>query len=534
MFFDIIPLDEKQPENKESNVLFLHYDTILQPLIFCEHVIEELTKLHDTHSLFTQSEVYKLGPFLVYREIATGNWGRVLEVSFCCSSVHFAMKMLDVKNARFSFNLLAKEVGILRTLNHENLIQFYDILRLGDHFIILTELCPGRDLFYWLKSNSENNTNNDWVDQLPLSLRERLYIFEKVLHGVQYLWSRHIVHRDIKLENILYDRKNHKVKLCDFGLSTVVRTENQDLHQMCGSIHYVAPEITKGRPYKGESSTVWSLGITLYILLTNSYPFLGYNNQDTFALINRGKVKRINLRDEFGLSTATTHRLNWLVNNLLEEMLQVTPENRISLVNLLEHPLFKFTEAMTSFSEVCVIPSPNQMIQTRVSIETGIKRSYSVQDKKSRSLQMQHTQVVPPKSNLIRFFPLKYRRKLCDLSLLFVIWYLLRTKPKVALKNPTGIFISESEIYLASYLVAFPGSLEYTLYRSGLVHLITIRKIFETMKIHPFFSHTCKKCVKSQQAHTILFHELEERCRTNHVEIERENSQALCGLCIIF
>lgn len=69
-----------------------------------------------------------------------------------------------------------------------------------------------------------------------------------------------------KVENILYDRRKREVKLCDFGLSTIVRTETQNLHRMWGSIHYIAPEITEGRTYQGEPSTIWTLGITLHIL----------------------------------------------------------------------------------------------------------------------------------------------------------------------------------------------------------------------------------------------------------------------------
>lgn len=106
--------------------------------------------------------------------------------------------MIDTRNPLFSLNFLAKEVGILRTLNHESFIQFYDVIRYGDHFMILTELCQGRDLFYWLKNNGQSEKNAPRDEFLGLSLHERLYIFEKIIHAIQYLWSRHIVHRDIK------------------------------------------------------------------------------------------------------------------------------------------------------------------------------------------------------------------------------------------------------------------------------------------------------------------------------------------------
>ena len=78
------------------------------------------------------------------------------------------------------------------------------------------------------------------------------------------------MHRDIKLDNILLDKDNN-LKLCDFGISLKI-DKNNYYTDRCGTPAYIAPEIIKSK-YKGFKSDYWSLGVTLYILLTASPPF---------------------------------------------------------------------------------------------------------------------------------------------------------------------------------------------------------------------------------------------------------------------
>ena len=88
---------------------------------------------------------------------------------------------------------------------------------------------------------------------------------------MEYLHNNNICHRDIKLENILLDEYGD-AKLSDFGLSKK-HEKNELLKTACGSPIYAAPEMLKGDPYKGSEVDIWSLGISLYVMVCGEFPF---------------------------------------------------------------------------------------------------------------------------------------------------------------------------------------------------------------------------------------------------------------------
>ncbi len=98
-------------------------------------------------------------------------------------------------------------------------------------------------------------------------------IFMQICEGLNYCHQKNIVHRDIKLENILLDEKNN-VKIIDFGFSVIIEPDKK-LNIFCGTPSYMAPEIAGKVLYKGAPTDIWSLGIILYILLCGTFPFRG-------------------------------------------------------------------------------------------------------------------------------------------------------------------------------------------------------------------------------------------------------------------
>ena len=95
-----------------------------------------------------------------------------------------------------------------------------------------------------------------------------------------------IVHRDLKLENIIVDDRNN-IKLIDFGFS-VTTYPGQKLKVFCGTPNYMAPEICSRKEYCGFGADLWALGIITFVLLTGLYPFKGVNEKDLFSKIARG------------------------------------------------------------------------------------------------------------------------------------------------------------------------------------------------------------------------------------------------------
>lgn len=96
-------------------------------------------------------------------------------------------------------------------------------------------------------------------------------IIHQTVLALAYLHKRAITHRDIKLENILYTSKG-EVKLIDFGFSTLMLQKKK---MFCGTPSYMAPEIVRRTCFKGQPVDIWALGITLYALISHSFPFRG-------------------------------------------------------------------------------------------------------------------------------------------------------------------------------------------------------------------------------------------------------------------
>ena len=91
---------------------------------------------------------------------------------------------------------------------------------------------------------------------------------------MEYLHEQGVIHRDVKLENILLDESYKIIKIIDFGFSIRFNGEKK-LNVFCGTPSYMAPEICKKSEYYGKPADIWSLGIVLYVLLFSRFPFKG-------------------------------------------------------------------------------------------------------------------------------------------------------------------------------------------------------------------------------------------------------------------
>lgn len=144
------------------------------------------------------------------------------------------------------------------------------------------------------------------------------------------------MHRDVKLENILFD-SNRNVKLSDFGFS--VHSKDKRLKIFCGTPSYMAPEIVMRREYKGRPVDVWSLGVLLYAMLCGCFPFTASNYPNLYKRIIRG---------QFRVPEYLTHT----VRDLLRCMVCVDPAKRYTMQQVRRHP-------WSSGSERLPKPLPN-------------------------------------------------------------------------------------------------------------------------------------------------------------------------------
>ena len=148
-------------------------------------------------------------------------------------------------------------------------------------------------------------------------------IFKQIIEGLRYIHANKIVHRDIKLDNILIDLSN-TVKICDFGVSRKL-SPGDIMHENCGTPAYIAPEIFQNKGYEGYQCDIWSAGVTLYYMLGGVQPFKANNFTELKKVIKIGKYPKI-------------ESLSLEAQDLIDGMLQTDPKKRLTISHILNHP----------------------------------------------------------------------------------------------------------------------------------------------------------------------------------------------------
>lgn len=127
------------------------------------------------------------------------------------------------------------------------------------------------------------------VEKKKLLHPEALQIFYKILKIVQVLHDKNIVHRDLKLGNVFYNKKTSEVKLYNFCLGKQLDGEDEPLKDQRGSPAYISPDVIKGKPYLGKPSDMWALGVVLYTMLFGQFPFYDIKPTELFKKIKSGQ-----------------------------------------------------------------------------------------------------------------------------------------------------------------------------------------------------------------------------------------------------
>lgn len=205
------------------------------------------------------------------------------------------------------------------------------------HSFLIMEYVAGGELFDHL------------VAQGKLTPRDARGYFRQIIFGMDYCHRFNICHRDLKPENLLLDETKKIVKVADFGMAALQPTEKM-LETSCGSPHYASPEIVSGKRYKGTASDIWSCGIILFALLCGRLPFDDPNIQQLLGKVRAGKF----MMPEW-LEPAS--------KDLIWRMLEVDPEKRIKMADIMRHPWFTNNGKESSVNPVSTSLDSLQMEQ---------------------------------------------------------------------------------------------------------------------------------------------------------------------------
>ena len=302
------------PPNKELKQDTVHLTTTAS--LDCCYYKSEREKLYKyirqyylEHNEYpeTQKNFYLYG-----RQIGHGAFGKVNIALHVASGrlvaiKSFNKKNLKKKNARQKIN---NEIEMLSRLRHPFISQILDSFETETHIFIVMEYICG-DLLGFIRKRGK------------LSETVSKIIFKQLIEGLKYIHKKKIVHRDIKLDNILIDLTN-TIKICDFGVSRKI-SKDEIMHEHCGTPAYIAPEIFENNGYTGFQCDIWSAGVTLYYILGGIQPFRANSIKDLEKKVIAGEFDPI-------------EEISEEANNLIKLMLKTDPKKRINEDKILNHP----------------------------------------------------------------------------------------------------------------------------------------------------------------------------------------------------
>lgn len=208
---------------------------------------------------------------------------------------------------------IRREIKIMKRINHPNIAKLYDVIETDTQVVLVMEYISGGSTHGFLKSKPNRRLDES-------SARK---IFSQLISALQYLHSKCIAHRDIKLENVMLD-SSRNVKLIDFGFSTQI-PNTQKVKLFCGTPSYMAPEIVQKIEFCGPPADVYASGVLLFAFFCGCFPFKGQNDKDLYKKISTAELV---LPDHIPSSP----------RYLLKYMLKKNADERPTSLDLLQDP----------------------------------------------------------------------------------------------------------------------------------------------------------------------------------------------------
>lgn len=217
------------------------------------------------------------------------------------------------------YERLQNEVQLMMRLDHPNIIKIYQVIESEDETLIVMEYAPGGELIDYILTKKHLNET------------EARKFFRQIISAIDHCHMANVVHRDLKLENLLLS-KDKNILITDFGLGRTFDGATKDyMTTFCGTPNYAAVELISGIPYIGVKSDIWALGVILYVMMTGKPPFDG---KSINALYRR--IKRIDYKVPSYFSKDLA--------NLLAKIFVRDPEQRASINDLRDDPWVNYEE----------------------------------------------------------------------------------------------------------------------------------------------------------------------------------------------
>ncbi|XP_006835761.1 PREDICTED: testis-specific serine/threonine-protein kinase 6-like [Chrysochloris asiatica] len=201
---------------------------------------------------------YKMG-----RTIGEGSFSKVKVATSTKHKGTVAIKVVDRRRAppEFVDKFLPRELSILRGVRHPHIVNVFEFIEMCNGKLYIVMEAAATDLLQVVHRNG----------RIPGEQARDL--FAQIVGAVHYLHNHHLVHRDIKCENVLLSADEHYVKITDFSFGREAHGYPDLSTTFCGSAAYVSPEVLLNIPYDPKKYDMWSLGVVLYFMVIGSIPF---------------------------------------------------------------------------------------------------------------------------------------------------------------------------------------------------------------------------------------------------------------------
>ncbi|KAK6318961.1 hypothetical protein J4Q44_G00101720 [Coregonus suidteri] len=234
----------------------------------------------------------------------------------------FTCKKFLKKDGRKVRKAAKNEIVILKMLKHPNILQLVDVYETRKEYFLFLELATGREVFDWI------------LDQGYYSERDTSNVVRQVLEAVAYLHSLNIVHRNLKLENLVYFNrlKHSKIVISDFHLA---KLETGLIKDPCGTPEYLAPEVV-GRQRYGRPVDCWALGVIMYILLSGNPPFYDETDDDDYENHDKNLFRKI-LAGDYEFDSPYWDDISESAKGLVTHMMEVDQDQRLTAQEAINH-----------------------------------------------------------------------------------------------------------------------------------------------------------------------------------------------------
>ncbi|OHT13299.1 CAMK family protein kinase [Tritrichomonas foetus] len=247
--------------------------------------------------------------YIILDIIGSGASANVYLATNTISNQFCAIKVIDFLNE--NRERFEQEVKIMKEFDNPFIVKIYEYFQIENTIAIVMEYVPKGSL-------KDVIMNNGYLSEKYAST-----ILIELVIAIQDMNKKGLIHRDIKIDNILVDNNGH-IRLTDFGLSKFCNPNEALYGTACGSPMYTSPEVILRYPYSAKTD-IWSVGIVLYTMLVGNYPFASTNIQQLFQLIVDGEVEYPSF-----LSTEAV--------DLMMHLLDKNQETRYSCIDVLNHP----------------------------------------------------------------------------------------------------------------------------------------------------------------------------------------------------